>query len=117
MIIWAIIKVFIEKIGFFFRKHKIITSACLIMISVCLIGATSRMAKIPLAERYDIQEYKQYIVKSGDTLWGISSRYAPNSISLDRFYMLIMELSDKDNEKLMPGEVIIIPIIREGDNN
>ena len=51
------------------------------------------------------EKSNEYIVQSGDTLWGISKKY--NGISIWK----IKALNNLENDNLKPGTKIILPAI------
>lgn len=117
MIVWAMINHIIQTVFEFFRQRKWACIFVIFLIYCCIVGAAGiRTSKIPLEDKYKIQSYEIYQVKSGDTIWDISCKYAPNNISIDRFNRLIMDLSDKENADIFPGEILKIPIIRGADS-
>lgn len=117
MIVWAMINYIIQTIFEFFNKRKWALVFVVFLIYCCLVGAAGiKVCKIPLEDKYQIQSYEIYQVKSGDTLWDISCKYAPNNISIDRFNRLIMDLSGKENADIFPGEILTIPVIKGAES-
>jgi len=51
----------------------------------------------------------EYVVASGDTLWGIASAVAPPGSDVRRFIADIGRLSGIEGSVIHPGQVLLIP--------
>jgi len=68
-------------------------------------------AKLALAAAFQYSEefeYKEYIVKKGDTLWAISKRELEDGFQWPMVWRENLKINDPD--QISPGQVIIIPI-------
>ena len=54
--------------------------------------------------------YKNVIVKSGDTLWGIADKYSDPSKDIRKNIRDICEINDVKPGNIYPGQVIKVPI-------
>ncbi|NLN49734.1 MAG: LysM peptidoglycan-binding domain-containing protein [Clostridiales bacterium] len=50
-------------------------------------------------------------VESGDTLWSISSKYAPNNMDLRLYIDKVMEINDIETAILRPGQMLYVPVL------
>ena len=54
--------------------------------------------------------YKEVIVYSGDTLWGIASLYSDPSKDVRKLVRAICDLNEVSPGKIYPGQVILVPV-------
>ena len=60
------------------------------------------------------EEYKKVTITEGDSLWEISDQYAnQHSLSNKEFVTWIKKHNEIDENKIFPGEEIIIPVSLE----
>jgi Tfp pilus assembly protein FimV len=87
------------------RRRRVTATLVAMMIGTALMGpvarAVTRPQMTPAASR-------TYVVRSGDTLWGIAGRLAPQQDPR----VLVQALSDAnhvDAGSLVPGQTLVIP--------
>ena len=61
---------------------------------------------------YSEKHYEQIEIKKGDTLWSIAYKYSNKSINTKDYVLEIMELNNMNNDKIISGHKIIIPVYK-----
>jgi len=103
------------------KKTAVIARIPMIILSVCMIiGLTgyigahdgnlsdTGLAFAAHAEEKSITQ--NVVVKSGDTLWGIASKYTEPSKDIRKLVREICKINGIDQYKIYPGQVIKVPI-------
>lgn len=57
------------------------------------------------------EDYHEFLVIEGDTIWNIALRYKPNRYDVRDMVYRIKEFNNKDTSHIYPGETIKIPIL------
>lgn len=57
------------------------------------------------------ENYHEFLVIEGDTLWNIALKYKPSKYDVRDMVFKIKELNNMDTSYIFPGEIIKIPII------
>lgn len=55
-------------------------------------------------------EWQEYVVHSGDTVYGISTRITPNDIDYRKTEHYIKEKNHIENAMIYPGQTILVPV-------
>jgi len=103
------------------KKAAIRARIPIIVITVCMIaglagyigvhdGRISDTGLIYTAHAEEKVIYKNVVVKSGDTIWGIASDYADPSKDIRKFIKEICEVNDIKPGNIYPGQVIVVPV-------
>lgn len=89
-----------------------------VCLVIFLVGILVNVFSSPKSyvDKYNFKDCQVHIVKSGEILWTICEGYCPEEIDLREYIELVMEVSDKEDTKLMPGETVILPIIAEKEH-
>lgn len=58
------------------------------------------------------KHYDEIEIKKGDTLWNIAYRYSNKKINIKDYVLEIMELNNMNNDKIISGHKIIIPVYK-----
>ncbi len=58
------------------------------------------------------RHYEEIEIKNGDTLWSIAKKYSNNKFSTKDYVLEIMKLNNMNNDKIISGHRIIIPIYK-----
>lgn len=55
-------------------------------------------------------EYKQVVVKNGDTIWKIAGENKSNETNLEEFMYTIRQVNKLKDSELQPGQIIKVPL-------
>ena len=80
---------------------KILMVVAIIFIAVLLIG--NKTDKEPT-------EWSEYVVHSGDTVYGISNIITPNDIDARKTKHYIIEKNNIKYAMIYPGQTILVPV-------
>ncbi len=80
---------------------KFLMVVAIIFIAVLLIGNNTK--KEPT-------EWSEYVVHSGDTVYGISNIITPNDIDYRKTEHYIIEKNNIENAMIYPGQTIFVPV-------
>ena len=97
-----------------FKKYRVEskTRFILFIISMILIifGMVSFVLKPEYVSGSTEQIYETVIVKTGDTLWDIASKYVDAKTDIRMFIYDISLVNEIQNGQLIPGQEILIPM-------
>lgn len=84
---------------------------------IAIITATAMLSVFCISFAHSENSYSvcEFTVCEGDTLWGIAELYTDDSIDIREYIREIKKLNGMGTAELMPGDVIIIPIIKGGE--
>lgn len=98
------------------KKYKIVNKTrfylfitlvfTLIAMTFALLTSSIKAHSIILKENYH-----EFLVIEGDTLWNIALKYKPSKYDVRDMVFKIKELNNMDTSYIFPGEIIKIPII------
>ena len=80
---------------------KFLMVIAIIFIAFLLIGNSK--SKEPT-------EWKEYVVHSGDTVYGIANHITPNDIDYRKTEHYIKEKNHIENAMIYPGQTILVPV-------
>ena len=55
-------------------------------------------------------EWSEYVVNSGDTVYGISNIITPNDVDYRKTEHYIIEKNNIENAMIYPGQTILVPV-------
>lgn len=88
------------------KQQKIISSALVLLIWGVIIGITFFSNNVAMGETRLPQNI---VVESGDTLWTLAQRYAPQRMDIRKYVNLIMEHNSLSGPLVYPGQVLELP--------
>lgn len=80
---------------------KFLMVIAIVVVAVLLIG--NKTDKEPT-------EWSEYIVHSGDTVYGISNIITPNDMNYKKTEHYIIEKNNIENAMIYPGQIILVPV-------
>lgn len=80
---------------------KILMVVAIFVVAFLLIG--NKTDKEPT-------EWSEYVVHSGDTVYGISNIITPNDIDARKTEHYITEKNNLENAMIYPGQTILVPV-------
>ncbi len=58
----------------------------------------------------NVQEYVEFAVQPGDTLWQIARNHSPANMDIREYIYQIQEINNVKNSVIHPGDVLLLPI-------
>lgn len=96
------------------RNISIVAAFCVVMIFSLYIGAHGASMNITgsTSSVYAAEEtvYESVVVHSGDTIWGIASKYTEPSDDIRQKIQEICEYNGVSAGNIYPGEILAIPV-------
>ena len=83
---------------------------------VCFFGGVAILALLLCGTCSRSEETKAtdvYMVKQGDTLWSIAGKCKRDNSDSREFIQLMYELNEGLDTKILPGQMIIVPVMEE----
>jgi LysM repeat protein len=106
-----------------YRRNKTAVRARIpiVILTICLItgltgyigiqsGSSSNTGLAFSAHAEEKVIYKNVVVKSGDTIWGIASNYVDPSKDIRKYVKEICVFNDIKPGYIYPGQVIVVPV-------
>lgn len=100
------------------KKYKIVSKKrffiSIFTISLAIISIISLF--INNTEAYSStykQEYKEVVVKAGDTLWKIAKEHIPKDYDIRKMIYEIREINHLESADIYPGDMVKVPIINQ----
>ena len=97
-----------------FKKYRVESKTRFILFIISMILIIFGMVSFVLRPEYvsgsTEQIYETVIVKTGDTLWDIASKYVDAKTDIRMFIYDISVLNEIQNGQLIPGQEILIPM-------
>lgn len=59
----------------------------------------------------DVQEYVEFSVRPGDTLWNIARIHSPANMDIREYIYQIQVINNVKNSIIYPGDILLLPII------
>lgn len=100
------------------RKYVIVDSRrffafVTFMLVICTVITTSVFSLQKVHGDVYEQNYKEYTVLFGDSLWGISLNHMPKNYDVRRMVFDIKELNSMETSYIYQGDTIKIPVYKE----
>ncbi|HLR20408.1 MAG TPA: LysM peptidoglycan-binding domain-containing protein [Tissierellaceae bacterium] len=89
------------------RFYLFITS----LLIIILIISTSFISSLKAHGMVLKENYKEYTVYPGDTLWNIALKYKPNNYDVRDMVYEIRDFNDMNTFYITPGEILKVPVI------
>ena len=97
------------------KKYRIVNKirftafvTALILISVVAVSGMFGFSDVSASGD---QEFIQYYVQPGDTLWNIAQKYGPSDMNIKQFIYLIEKYNHTNASMLQAGQYLDIPVI------
>jgi hypothetical protein len=95
--------VIVDSKRFFLFMTFLITIIALVMFSIMsMTGAYSAAS---------VENFEEYWIKQGDTLWEIADKYAPEGYDTRKFIYEIKEHNEMETSMIFQGEKLLIPVV------
>lgn len=83
-------------------------AALLLVVAIAIAcGLIVIKALQPSTDRAEWQEV-DYLVKSGDSLWGVAGNYCPRDVDRRDWIREVRELNDLHDSTIYPGQIITV---------
>jgi nucleoid-associated protein YgaU len=89
---------------------KRINAISVVIIIVLAVSALSTFALGARARGEVMIKYKDYRVKSGDTLWAVAQKYISENQDIRKYIDRIMKENGMETPALFPGQILHIPV-------
>ncbi|MGM0395553.1 MAG: cell division suppressor protein YneA [Bacillota bacterium] len=99
--------VIVDSRRFFLFITFVVTIIVLVMFSVMSMTGAYSMTSV--------ENFEEYWIKQGDTLWDIASRFAPEGYDTRKFIYDIKEHNEMDTSMIFQGDKLLIPMVAIAD--
>ena len=82
---------------------------CVLILAALLLGAGFH------GYRMEAYTTESYLVQPGDTLWEIAQEHRPDFVGIRNYVNLMKRVNGMDSD-IQPGQVLLIPIWKEGEH-
>lgn len=97
-----------------FKKYRVVSKTrfalFIIIMLVLIMGFMSFVIKPAYVSGSTEPVYETVMVRSGDTLWEIASRYVDDNTDIRMFIYDISKINELSGAELIPGQEILVPI-------
>ncbi|MBO4235157.1 MAG: LysM peptidoglycan-binding domain-containing protein [Firmicutes bacterium] len=97
-----------------FKKYRIVSkvrfSLFIIVALVVIIGSMSMFFRPTYVSGSTEMVYETVVVKSGETLWEIASRYIDDKTDIRMFIYDISKINNLTDSQIVSGQEILIPM-------
>ena len=86
----------------------------MILLLIIIIIALVMFSIMSMTGAYSVasvEDFEEYWIKQGDTLWEIADKYAPDGYDTRRFIYDIKEHNEMETSMIYQGEKLLIPIV------
>ncbi|MFS8541602.1 MAG: LysM peptidoglycan-binding domain-containing protein [Tissierellales bacterium] len=99
------------------KKYKIVNKKrffiSVFIIALLVISLVSLIVNVKEAYSSTYkQEYKEVIVKAGDTLWKIAKEHMPKDYDIRKMVYEIRKINHLESADIYPGDLVKVPIVR-----
>ncbi|HZK24074.1 MAG TPA: LysM peptidoglycan-binding domain-containing protein [Oscillospiraceae bacterium] len=88
------------------KQQKFIRTALVLLVLTIVIGITFVNNNVALGETRLPQDI---VVETGDTLWTLAQRYAPQRMDIRKYVRIIMEHNELTGPLVYPGQLLELP--------
>ncbi len=88
------------------RKRRKKKSALLILIVITILSVSLLFSSGRAA---DVEQYTEFLVEPGDTLWGIARKNLPSNMDIRQYVYEIAKVNEVENSIIYPGKVLLLP--------
>ena len=97
-----------------FKKYRVVSKTrfalFIIIMLVLIMGFMSFVIKPAYVSGSTEPVYETVMVRSGDTLWEIASRYVDDNTDIRMFIYDISKINELSGAELIPGQEILVPV-------
>ncbi|HAA37359.1 MAG TPA: hypothetical protein DCE00_00650 [Firmicutes bacterium] len=88
------------------RQKKLLSTMLLLLVCSIVVGITLFSDNVAVGES---RLPRTIVVETGDTLWTLAQRYAPQRMDIRKYIKLIMDHNELSGPLLYPGQELELP--------